>query len=353
MADHQITTLRVPTDIRMRLRFICSQYSEDTSRFVQTLRAKVDVLRAAGVAVEALQAAQCETEDARRAERQNREALSTLFGAAVFVPVAGKATVAAAGAAYYDNGGQVLRCLARDWTTLGDAARAQSLDPVLGRLEQHLGTAAPASCVYVPGCGLGRLALEAASRLGCAVVANDDSAAMIAAFSGLLRGHHVRIFPALSSASAGLARHERFIEVEASMPVDIAGAASSITLEHGDFTADGCGSSYQYDAVVTLFVLDTVASLPASIAAVARLLRRDGIWVNYGPLKKHVQAESFTFDDVAALAEASGLSVVEDTRLEGCEYVPRTVALGARDVYDAHLLVAHKRLASDHELVAP
>merc|ERR1712048_1179844 len=92
----------------------------------------------------------------------------------------------------------------------------------------------------------------------------------------------------------------------------------------------------------TLFVLDCVASLPDAIAAIAKALKPGGIWVNCGPLRKHRESRPFTFTDIMALAKASGMSVLEDSRSSDWEYIPREVALGVREVYDVQILVARK-----------
>lgn len=65
--------------------------------------------------------------------------------------------------------------------------------------------------------------------------------------------------------------------------------------------------------------------------------------MNCGPLRKHREVHSFTFGDIAAFAEAAGLEVLSDERWADCEYVPREVALGVREIYDVQLLTARKR----------
>lgn len=325
----------------MRLRFLCGQHREDGARAVHAARAKVEALRDAGVKPAALEAAEFEVTQAGRCSVKNGEVMAALFFVAVFTaPSRGEASYGA----LYDDAGQVIRGLARDWTALGQAARAQSLSPVLDRLERHLGERAASARVLVPGCGLGRLALEAAARIGCSVVANDESSAMLAALAGLAGSGRVVFYPALSAASPGYrGAEERFREVEAVIPDDLVAAFSNVTLHHGDFNALLGQEAAGFDAVATLFFLDCVTCLPSTIAAISGVLRAGGVWVHCGPLKKHREARTFTFADVAALAEAHGLVVEEEERFADCEYIPREIALGAREVYDVQLLVARKR----------
>merc|ERR1712190_469098 len=102
---------------------------------------------------------------------------------------------------------------------------------------------------------------------------------------------------------------------------ELASASHAVTLHHRELT-NTAGLEAQFDAVVSLFLLDAVASLPAAVSAIAKLLRFGGVWVNYGPLRKHREARPFTFGDISLLAEANGLSVVEDRRLSDIDYVP-------------------------------
>merc|ERR1719350_2213331 len=158
---------------------------------------------------------------------------------------------------------------------------------------------------------------------------------MLAALTGLLRQRRVLFFPALDSIGPGMGDHaDRFRTVEAVVSKDLAEAAEQhVVLEHCDFTVAG-GRDAEFEAVATLFVLDTVSSLAAAVSAIAHALCQGGVWVNCGPLRKHREAPAFTFADVAAFAEASGLEVLEDHRFTDCEYVPREATLGVREVYD-------------------
>lgn len=344
----RIATSGDPTEIRLRLRFLASQYGDDVARAGEAEKARTEALRSAGVPVAALERARGEAALALRHGAANRELLAQLFAAAAFVPVAAASTRGGGGGAFYDAGTQVLRGLARDWSDACAAVRAQSLEPVLRCLEEHLGSRAAGARLWVPGCGLGRLAVEAAARLGCAVTASDESAAMLAAFVGLSQRRRAAFFPALDAAAPGLAgAEERFREAEAVMVDEAAAAAESlVTLEHGDCTAPG-GREAAFEAVATVFVLDAVASLPLAVRAAAAALREGGVWINYGPLRAHRGGSPpFTFADVAALAEAYGLTVLKDERFADCDYVPREVAGGMREVYDVQLLVARKGVAA-------
>lgn len=335
--------MRDPRDIRMRLRFLISQCTDDVLRAAQAVRAKADALRDAGASEAAVISAEKEAGEWQRCGMANCQVLANLVAAAEFTTLEGVVRPDD-GAAMYDDACQALRGLARDWTDAGAAVRSQSLGLVVQRLVDYLGSNAEALRILVPGCGLGRLALEVACKLGCHVVANDESAMMIGTLAGLLQRGRVSFFPGLTASapdsSPGVTGRCR--EAEAVVTDDLAASASRVLLEHRDF-CDAGRPEAEFEAVATLFVLDAVASLPAAVAAVSRALRPGGVWVNCGPLRKHRELRLFTFADVTALAEANGMSVLEDTCFGDCEYLPREAVLGLREVYEVQLLVARKR----------
>lgn len=358
----QVVTRQDPHDLKMRFRFLIGQYGEDASNAVRSAQARACSLREAG-ALTAAGAAEETVTALKAAAVANRSTLTSLLTAENFERVRSAdaadetANGSARGGALYDSGVQVLRCLARDWCEACGAVRAQSLGPVLQRLEAYFGEGAGDDAgggqttrrVLVPGCGMGRLALELAARLGpgATVVANDESAAMLAGLASLIvrqPSEPLVLHPALDAAASGLrGASERLAPVEVDLGGDLLASAGRLVLDHGDFTQTIASSGGGiFDAVATLFVLDCVSSLPDAVRAVATALRPGGLWVNCGPLRRHRSAPPWCFEDIPALAEACGLEVEEDTRFPDCEYLPRTVTLGVREVYDAQLFVARK-----------
>eukprot|EP00747_Dinoflagellata_sp_TGD_P085656 gnl/TRDRNA2_/TRDRNA2_162960_c0_seq1.p1 gnl/TRDRNA2_/TRDRNA2_162960_c0~~gnl/TRDRNA2_/TRDRNA2_162960_c0_seq1.p1 ORF type:complete len:306 (-),score=34.27 gnl/TRDRNA2_/TRDRNA2_162960_c0_seq1:56-973(-) len=241
----------------------------------------------------------------------------------------------------YGHGRDLLQGLARDWAVEGEAVRAPlriACSYTMWRLPFD-----QALHMLVPGCGLGRLALELAAAGGtsCKVVANDESVSTLAAFVGLLRLRNLTVFPALWSANGLGETGQHLRAAEAFVPKELAAAAGNLHVWHGDFT--GSSGPVGFDAVVSAFFLDAVASLPDAISAVARRLRPGGVWVNVGPLRfHHEDTPHFSFAELAALVAAFDFDIEEDTSLGDCEYYPRAFSPGWREVYDLRLLVARK-----------
>lgn len=253
---------------------------------------------------------------------------------------------------------QVIDCLVRDWTDAAKGVRDVVLVPVLDRLRKTMGRVGqggkvlPGKKVWVPGCGMCRLAADIIRSFNCTVVASDESAAIMAATASLLwRQAPCSVYPAAHSFSAGMKGMEsRMLKADCKF-AQIPGIALDswppprfkLELEHSRIE-DVSDKVEAFDAVVTLFVLECVADLPATVSAVSSTLKPGGCWVNCGPVNAPHSPEQrwFMFEDFRSMVEANGLEVLEDSRLHSVEYLPRSATPGSRKVYEVQLLVARK-----------
>jgi hypothetical protein len=87
----------------------------------------------------------------------------------------------------------------------------------------------------------------------------------------------------------------------------------NLTVQYGDFRALARRRPHAYDAVVTVFFIDTAENIFAYLDAIDALLKDDGVWINYGPLKW----------GSAPLAELTLLEIVNAVKLHGWELVER------------------------------
>ncbi|EKG12629.1 N2227-like protein [Macrophomina phaseolina MS6] len=202
-----------------------------------------------------------------------------------------------------------LRQMYRDWSAAGAPERAACYGPVLGALTaEHASLPASerdAIRVLVPGAGLGRLVLELCA-LGFAVEGNEISYHQLMASSFILnhttaaeqfalhpwchafsnhasRAHqlaHVRVpdvHPAayLQRASEGMRTH----------------AFERMAMAAADFCVAYRAEDNRdaFDAVTTVFFLDTAPNLINYIETIANCLKSGGVWVNLGPLLWHFE----------------------------------------------------------------
>ncbi|EPQ55304.1 N2227-domain-containing protein [Gloeophyllum trabeum ATCC 11539] len=241
-----------------------------------------------------------------------------------------------------------LRHLVRDWSAECAAERAKAHAPILAVLSS---LPSPSNqTVLVPGSGLNRLAHEIA-RLGFAVTACEVSAYQNLLYRVLARTqqpeqHTLHPYAHWWSHARSAADLFRAIRVPDVPPF----ALPSIALLEHDFHAPSARlPPASYDAVVTLFFLDTSLNLLATLARIRELLKRGGTWLNLGPLlwtPGQQAALEGALDEVVAAAEACGFVFDAQergakTRAVECEYTADPRAM-MRWVYRAEFWAARK-----------
>ncbi|KAL1641800.1 hypothetical protein SLS58_005840 [Diplodia intermedia] len=218
----------------------------------------------------------------------------------------------AATPADFEKARSTIRQMYRDWSAAGAGERAACYGPVLAALAaEHASTprtARDAVRVLVPGAGLGRLVLEVCA-LGFAVEGNEISYHQLLASSFVLnhaaRAGQFAVHPWAHAFSnhASRAHQLRAVPVPDVHPATLLDEASKGCRVHafermGMAAADFC-VSYRadeargaFDAVATVFFIDTAPNLINYVEAIANCLRSGGLWINLGPLLWHFENDS-------------------------------------------------------------
>ncbi|KAK8157610.1 N2227-like protein-domain-containing protein [Phyllosticta citrichinensis] len=208
-----------------------------------------------------------------------------------------------------DKARSTLRQIWRDWSDEGAAERAACYGPVLSQLEAEY-SSTPASKrqdikVLVPGAGLGRLMLEIC-RAGFTVEGNEISYHQLMASSFVLnhtqRAQQFPIYPWALGFSNHVARADQLACVRVpDIHPGTALAESSADKEVHAFerismtAADFCvlyrdeEQREAFDAVATVFFIDTAPNLINYIEAIRNCLKPGGVWINLGPLLWHFE----------------------------------------------------------------
>ncbi|KIV91567.1 hypothetical protein PV10_06091 [Exophiala mesophila] len=183
---------------------------------------------------------------------------------------------------------QALKHLVRDWAPQGDNERNSAFPLILDTILEHFPSTLTRDQVQVlvPGAGLGRLAHEIAA-LGphLDVTANEFSMHVNLVYRYLENNKccdgPFTIYPFLENWS----HHRRRTEIERPITVpDTQVDSSAVTLIEGDFTAKFNDASQRFDAVVTLFFIDTARDMLQYLKCIRNVLRPGGLWINFGPL---------------------------------------------------------------------
>ena len=186
---------------------------------------------------------------------------------------------------------ELLHHFVRDWSQELSTERDELFKPLIGRLAREFPFETRSyKRVLVPGSGLSRAAYEI-SCMGFQTKALEYSHLMDIAAQFIFE---------LESNLGGASQFELFPYVhdfshQASGRYQLRGVISpnlrdlkkppNLNLSFGDFTELVVTEPKNYDALVTLFLLDTAENALQYIEAIQLLLKPGGIWINYGPLK--------------------------------------------------------------------
>ncbi|OWT37934.1 hypothetical protein C362_04959 [Cryptococcus neoformans Bt1] len=298
-----------------------------------------------------------------------------------------------------------LRSFVRDWTKEGEDERNACYAPCLEALERYFPQKSSAGAkeveiiidgehsklcrktrersdvkVLVPGCGLGRLAMEIAAR-GFFSQGNEFSTYMLIASDWVLNqtttAESHAIFPFLHSFSNHLTTEHhllRSVRIPDVCPVNIfsQGRPGPFSLVAGDFeeiygpknwgldgdreheSEDLENNQGQWGAVVTCFFIDCARNVLNYLRVIHSLLADDGVWINVGPLLWHFENSPTTsakgegsielsLGEVKELARRIGFDLREEKMIRSTYTgIPESML---RHEYNAAFWVATKRKA--------
>ena len=245
---------------------------------------------------------------------------------------------------------QIIAHLTRDWSNEGAILREDYswIKKELFRYHQETAqsTDSVLSPILVPGAGIGRLAFDLAfaedeeRTSDCltrsypfAVEAMDNSIVMAAAAHYLYHIYddssasneapHTTIYPFVSDSLSNEVDTQRRWE---SVQVPEQSVTDQLSKIHnrqpsqrprlsytvGEFvTTYSCPSKQgQYGSLVSVFFIDTATNIFEYIWTIKHTLKRGGIWINYGPVQWHQNAQLHpTTDELRDMVEAAGFEV--------------------------------------------
>jgi SAM-dependent methyltransferase len=186
--------------------------------------------------------------------------------------------------------------LLRDWTNTSELIEIKNRISLA--LRRAFADLSGKSAVF-PGCGAGGLLALLAPEFG-RVVGCDLTLPALKAARDLLDGKNLDLALPRAISEAGLATLRRndsgpatpFVQVVAMDAFDAAFADASV------------------DCVVTAFLLDLIPEPRRLAGEIHRILRDDGVWINYGPSGPLKALWRFDRAEGAAFFEATGFSVI-------------------------------------------
>ncbi len=244
-----------------------------------------------------------------------------------------------------DKAHSTIRQFYRDWSAEGARERKPCYDFIFEQLEAFFPNRAASSeeaaraKILVPGAGLGRLVYEI-YRAGYDVEGNEISYHQLLASNWVLNyagSSQYALFPFATQFTNLLSRKHQLRKV---MIPDVQPAggmrqvlangklAGKMNMTAADFILLYGGKEYNatFDAVVTMFFIDTAPNLIRYIDTVRNCLKANGRWINVGPLlwhsdiaydaptdKKHAdEAGVIDADRDAGIAEPGSFELTEE-----------------------------------------
>jgi carnosine N-methyltransferase len=193
-----------------------------------------------------------------------------------------------------------LRQFYRDWSVEGSAEREACTGPVIKALlqERSVRPGAPMR-VLVPGAGLGRLVFDLCCQ-GFDTEGNEISYHQLLASSYILnmcpKAQEHKLFPWIHSFSnhRNRANHLKSILVPDVHPATTLGGIENpgeMSMSASDFLCLYGSEDYRdtFDAVATVFFLDTAPNIIRYIETIRHCLRTGGLLINLGPLLWHFE----------------------------------------------------------------
>lgn len=204
-----------------------------------------------------------------------------------------------------DKARSTIRQLYRDWSHEGSAERKACYDPVIQDVVQafwHF-PRKPNVKILVPGAGLGRLVFELCRR-GYTVQGNEISYHQLIASNWVLnhtvKGQQFDLYPFALEFSNVVNRDHQLKKVKVpdvhpgSALEDVFGhatanAADRMSMTAADFLVLYGDEEHKdiFNAVVTVYFIDTAPNLIRYIETIHNCLQDDGLWINLGPLLWH------------------------------------------------------------------
>lgn len=190
----------------------------------------------------------------------------------------------------------------RDWSSEGALERSASYGPVIRALQAERARSSPLAhnmSVLVPGAGLGRLVFDLCMQ-GFDVEGNEISYHQLLASAYILnfcpQNENHTIYPWIHSFSnhktrSNHLRSVRIPDIHPGRALHSNPQAGEMSMSASDFLLlyGAAERADSYDAVASVFFLDTAPNIIRYLEAIRNCLKLGGILINMGPLLWHFE----------------------------------------------------------------
>ncbi|RVX74400.1 hypothetical protein B0A52_01526 [Exophiala mesophila] len=197
-----------------------------------------------------------------------------------------------------------IRQFYRDWSTEGFKSEVEPLlSIILSDLEAYLASQEPRKgnsagpSILLPGAGLGRILFELCMK-GYCTTGNEISYHQLIASNFILnctqRPHQFPIYPFATNFTNVISRSNQLKrvtipDIHPATAISQCPNPGEMNMTAGDFVLSysNVESRENFDAIVSVFFIDTAPNLIRYIETVWNCLKKGGYWINIGPLLWH------------------------------------------------------------------
>jgi carnosine N-methyltransferase len=221
----------------------------------------------------------------------------------------------------------------REWSAEGRTEREKCFTPILSALASEYSLRRGRNeildkkdlHILVPGAGLGRLVFEIC-KASYSVEGNEISYHEIMA-SSLILNHiskpgQFQIAPFALNCSNHLSRADQFrtYDIPDVHPASelSGGGNGEMSMSMGDFIVLYSKPEYThaFDAVATVFFIDTAPNILRYIETVQNCLKRGGLWINLGPLLWHSRTQDLQEDADDKMSNDGDIGIADPGSVE-------------------------------------
>ena len=241
----------------------------------------------------------------------------------------------------------VFMYIMRDWTKESLKEREKNYGPIIEKVKKYV---APKSKILIPGSALLRLGYDLA-KLEYNIDANDFNFTNVILCDYLFNQSKKDQFefqPLIRSFSNYLSEDTVFRKY--SFPdedINLQGKGT-ITLTGGDFVNLFYPKKENYDCVITCFFIDTAKNVFEYIDVIQNVLKKGGIWINFGPLSYHwigyqnIPTIELPYDKLKEVIQNFGFEYLEEEKNKTLAYC-EIEGFMKNDVFDCVFFTAKKK----------
>ena len=237
----------------------------------------------------------------------------------------------------------------RDWTSERKRERDINYIPIINMVQKYV---KPGSKILIPGAALLRLGWELA-KMGYNIDANDYYYYNVILCDYLFNYSKrnqfsfqpfIRSFSNFETEDTVFKKYS-FPDEDINFHLEGKG---KMTMLCGDFVKLYDDKSNYYDCIVTCFFIDTAKNIFEYVEIIERILKKGGIWVNFGPLSYHwvghqdIPTIELPYDILKGVIQNYGFEFLHEEKNKQVKYCEIENAM-KNDVYNCIFFTAQKK----------